>query len=100
MLADRHGWDAEPIIAPALVTLVGLMILMGEFDEGERWLQRAGQAVQTDTGPDIRQLLHMAAGMLHAGRGRHGEAFEEFTAAERLQSQLVGSHTLASELAG
>jgi LuxR family transcriptional regulator, maltose regulon positive regulatory protein len=99
-LADRHGWDAEPIIAPALVTLAGLMILMGEFDEGERWLQRAGQAVQTDTGPDIRQLLHMAAGMLGAGRGRHREAFEEFTAAERLQSQLAGSHTLASEETG
>jgi LuxR family transcriptional regulator, maltose regulon positive regulatory protein len=99
-LADRHGWDAEPIIAPALVTLAGLMILTGEFDEGERWLRRAGQAVQTDTGPDIRQLLHMAAGMLHAGRGRHREAFEEFTTAERLQSQLAGSHTLASEVAG
>ncbi len=99
-LADRHGWDAEPIIAPALVTLAGLMILMGEFDEGERWLRRAARALQTDTGPDIRQLLHMAAGMLHAGRGRHREAFEEFTAAERLQSQLAGSHTLASEVTG
>jgi LuxR family maltose regulon positive regulatory protein len=99
-LADRHGWDAEPIIAPALVTLVGLMILTGEFDEGERWLQRAGQAAQTDTGPDIRQLLHMAAGMLHAGRGRRREALEEFTTAGRLQSQLAGSHTLASEVAG
>jgi LuxR family maltose regulon positive regulatory protein len=99
-LADRHGWDTEPIIAPALVTLVGLMTLTGEFDEGERWLRRAGQAVQTDTGPDIRQLLHMAAGMLHAGRGRHREAFEEFTTAERLQSQLAGSHTLASEVTG
>ena len=99
-LAERHGWDAEPIIAPALVTLAGLMILMGEFDEGERSLERAGQAVQTDTGPDIRQLLHMAAGMLNAGRGRHREAFVEFTAAECLQSQLAGSHTLASEMTG
>ena len=99
-LAGRHGWDAEPIIAPALVTLAGLMILTGEFDEGERSLQRAGRAVQTDTGPDIRQLLHMAAGMLHAGRGRHRDAFTEFTAAERLQSQLAGAHTLANEMTG
>ena len=99
-LAERHGWGAEPIIAPALVTLSGLTILMGEFGEGERSVQRAGQAVQTDTGPDIRQLLHMAAGMLHAGRGRHREAFVEFTAAERLQSQLAGAHTLANEMTG
>jgi LuxR family maltose regulon positive regulatory protein len=99
-LAARHGWDAEPIIAPALVTLVGLMILMGEFDEGERLLQRAEQAVQTDTGPDIRLILHMAAGMLHAGRGRLHQALAEFSAAERLQSQLAGLHTLASEVTG
>ena len=99
-LAARHGWGTEPIIAPALVTLVGLMILMGEFDEGERLLQRAGQAVQTDTGPDIRLILHMAAGMLHAGRGRLHQALEEFSAAEHLQSQLEGLHTLASEVTG
>ena len=99
-LADRYGWDAEPIIGPALVTLVGLMILTGEFDQGERWLQRAGQAVQTDTGPDIRLILHMAAGMLAAGRGRLQEALAEFSAAERLQSQLAGWHTLANEMTG
>jgi LuxR family transcriptional regulator, maltose regulon positive regulatory protein len=99
-LADRFGWNAEPIIAPALVTLVGLMILTGEFDEGERWLQRAGRAVQTDTGPDIRLILHMAAGMLQAGRGRLREALAEFSAAERLQSQLAGLHTLTNEVTG
>jgi LuxR family maltose regulon positive regulatory protein len=76
------------------------MILMGEFDEGERLLQRAEQAVQTDTGPDIRLILHMAAGMLHAGRGRLHQALAEFCAAEGLQSQLAGLHTLASEVTG
>jgi LuxR family maltose regulon positive regulatory protein len=76
------------------------MILMGEFDEGERLLQRAEQAVQTDTGPDIRLILHMAAGMLHAGRGRLHQALAEFGAAEGLQSQLAGLHTLASEVTG
>ena len=57
-LAERHGWGAEPVIAPALVTLAGTLVWTGEFDEGERWLQRTGQALQTDTGPDIRLLLH------------------------------------------
>jgi LuxR family transcriptional regulator, maltose regulon positive regulatory protein len=56
--------------------------------------------VQTDTGPDIRQLLHLATGRLYAGRGRHHEALEELTAAERLQSQLEGSHALASQVTG
>ncbi len=42
----------------------------------------------------------MTAGMLHAGRGRHHEALEEFSAAEHLRSQLEGSHALASQVTG
>ncbi len=99
-LAERHGWGAEPIVAPALVTLAAATIWTGEFDEGERWLQRTAQALQTDTGPGIRQLLHLATGMLHAGRGHHHQALEELSAAERLQSQLAGSHALASQMTG
>jgi LuxR family maltose regulon positive regulatory protein len=99
-LAERYGWGAEPIVAPALVTLAAATIWTGAFAEGERWLQRTAQALQTDTGPDITQLLHLATGMLHAGRGRHHQALEEFSAAERLQSQLAGPHALASQVTG
>jgi LuxR family maltose regulon positive regulatory protein len=99
-LAERHGWGAEPIVAPALVTLAANLVWTGEFDEGERWLQRAAQALQTDAGPGITQLLHLATGRLHAGRGRHHEALEELRAAERLQSQLAGSHAMANQVTG
>jgi LuxR family maltose regulon positive regulatory protein len=99
-LAERYGWGTEPVIAPALMTLAGTMILLGEFDEGERWLRRTERALQTDTGPDIRLLLHQTAGMLYAGRGRRREALEEFGAAEDLASQLEGSQALASQVTG
>ena len=99
-LAERYGWGAEPVVAPALMTLAGTMVFLGEFDEGERWLRRTERALQTDTGPDIRLLLHQTAGMLHAGRGRHREAFEEFSTAEDLASQLEGSQALASQVTG
>jgi LuxR family maltose regulon positive regulatory protein len=99
-LAERYGWGAEPVIAPALMTLAGTMVFLGEFDEGERWLRRTERALQTDTGPDIRLLLHQTAGMLHAGRGRRHEALEEFGAAEDLASQLEGSQALASQMTG
>jgi LuxR family maltose regulon positive regulatory protein len=99
-LAERYGWGTEPVIAPALMTLAGTMVWLGEFDEGERWLRRTERALQTDTGPDIRLLLHQTAGMLHAGRGRHHEALEEFGAAEELASQLEGSQALASQMTG
>ena len=99
-LAERHGWGTEPVIAPALMTLAVTMAWLGEFDEGEWWLRRTERALQTDIGPDIRLLLHQAAGILHAGRGRHHEALEEFSAAEHLGSQLEGSHALASGVTG
>jgi LuxR family transcriptional regulator, maltose regulon positive regulatory protein len=99
-LAERHGWAAEPVIAPALITLASTMIWTGEIDEGERWLQRTTRALQTDTGPDIRLLVHIVTGMLHAGRGRHHEALQGFSAAEYLGSQLEGSHALASQVTG
>jgi len=63
-------------------------------------LRRTERALQTDTGPDIRLLLHQTAGMLHAGRGRRHEALEEFSAAEHLGSQLEGSQALASQVTG
>jgi len=99
-LAERYGWGTEPVIAPALMTLAGTLAWLGEFDEGERWLRRTERALQTDTGPDIRLLLHQTAGILHAGRGRRNEALGELSAAEDLASQLEGSQALASQMTG
>jgi LuxR family maltose regulon positive regulatory protein len=99
-LAERYGWGSERVVAPALVTLAGVMTWTGEFDEAERWLQRAVQARQADTGPDIGLLLHQTSAILQACRGRLHEALEEFSAAEYLQSQLEGSHALAGQVTG
>ena len=99
-LAERYGWGAEPIVAPALITLAGTMVWTGEFDEAERWLQRTARALQADTGADIRLLVHIVDGMLQACRGRHREALQEFSAAEYLGSQLADSHALASQVTG
>jgi LuxR family maltose regulon positive regulatory protein len=97
-LAEQHGWGAEPVISPALVNLAGTFIWTGEFDEGDHWLRRAARAVETDTGPVIRLLLHIGTGALLAGRRRLPEALAEFIAVEHLQAQLEGSHALAGQL--
>jgi len=98
--ADRHGWGAEPVIVPALLTLAASMIYTGDLDEAERWLQRAGHALETDAGPGIRLLAHIVSGMLQVGRGRLYEAAGEFGAAEHLRSQLTDSHALANQVTG
>jgi LuxR family maltose regulon positive regulatory protein len=97
-LAEQHGWGAEPVIAPALVNLAGTFIWTGKFDEGERWLRRAACALESDSGPLIRLLLHLGTGQLLSGRRRPREALAEYTAAEQLQTQLEGSHALMRQL--
>jgi LuxR family maltose regulon positive regulatory protein len=99
-LAGRHGWDAEPVIAPALATLAGLLTWMGEFDDGERWLRRAEHAAQAGVEPAIQLLLHLIAGMRHAGGGRHRQALAEFGAAEGVQARMVGEHALTPQVTG
>ena len=99
-LADRYGWGTEPIIAPALITLAGTMVWTGDFAEGDRWLECTARALQSDSGPGIGELVHGVRGILHAARGRHQEAFAEFSAAEELWSQLTGSDALANQVTG
>jgi len=79
------------VIVPALLTLAASMIFAGDFDEGERWLQRAGPALEADAGPGIRLLGHIVSGMLQVGRCCLHEAVKEFDAAESLGSRLTGS---------
>jgi LuxR family transcriptional regulator, maltose regulon positive regulatory protein len=99
-LAERYGWEDRPIVAPALAAVGGMAIWMGEFDEGERWLGRAWEVADPSVDPAATVLLHLATGMLHAGRGQHQAALAEFESAARAQSQLTGVHALAPRITG
>jgi LuxR family maltose regulon positive regulatory protein len=99
-MAERHGFGVESIVAPALVTLAAVTTLTGQFEESDKWLERTERVLQSDSGPGIRLLLRLATGMLCVGRGRHEEALAEFSAAERLQIQLAGSHALENQVIG
>ena len=99
-LAELYGLEDRPILAPALGAVGGMAIWMGEFDEGERWLRRAWEVADPDVDPAAAVLLHVATGMLHAGRGQHQAAVEEFGSAARAQSRLTGVHALAPRITG
>jgi LuxR family maltose regulon positive regulatory protein len=99
-LAERHGLEDRPILVPALAAVSGMAIWMGEFDDGERWLRRAWEVADPQVDPVAAMLLHVATGMLHAGRGQHRSALEEFAAAARSQSLLTGVHALAPRITG
>ncbi|HWG22604.1 AAA family ATPase [Actinospica sp.] len=90
--AAKHGWDAEPVIAPALATLANILIWTGEFEQGEQWLERARQVTRPDGEPGVRLLVRLTSAMLHAARGRHREALAEFEVASRVQELMLGVH--------
>jgi LuxR family maltose regulon positive regulatory protein len=99
-LAERHGWDDRPILAPALGAVAALTIWTGEFDEAERWLRRAWEVAEPQIDPAAAVLLHLVTGMLHVGRGQQQAALDEFEAAVNAQSLLTGVHALAPLSAG
>src|SRR6185436_20399457 len=99
-LAERHGLGDRPILAPALGAVGGMAIWMGEFDEGERALRRAWEVASTHADPAVAVLLHLATGMLHAGRGQYQSALGEYAAAAQAQGLLTGVHALAPRITG
>jgi LuxR family maltose regulon positive regulatory protein len=98
-LAERYGLSDRPVLAPGLWALASIAVWMGEFEEGERWLRRGWEVVQTDNDPAVAVVLHMVTGMLHAGRGQPQSALEAFTSAVRAESLLTGGHILAPVIA-
>ena len=99
-LAERYGWEDRPILAPALGSVGGIAVWMGEFDEAERWLRRAWEVAAPQIDPAAAVLLHASTGMLHAARGRHQSALQEFAAGVRAPSLLTGVHALGPPIAG
>ncbi len=93
-LAERNGWDERSLLAPALATLAGTSIWMGEFDEGEVWLRRAWKAVEQNLDPANGLLLHLVAAMLHAGRDEQQSSLEQLRLAAEAGAQLKGEHVL------
>ena len=71
MVAARHGWDAEAVIAPALAALANALIWTGQFDLAEHWLDRARRATQADGEPGVRLLVCLTSAI---GRRRAATA--------------------------
>lgn len=98
-LAERYGVSDRPVLAPAFGALASIAVWIGEFEEGERWLDRGWEVVQADIDPASAVLLHMVTGMLHACRGEPQSALNALTAAVQAQSLLTGVHILAPVIA-
>jgi LuxR family maltose regulon positive regulatory protein len=83
-----------------MATLGDILIWTGEFTSARGWLERAATVGQADPEPGTRLLMHLATGMLHVSGDSLRSALEEFSAAERIQSFMVGEHSLSAQVTG
>ena len=65
-LAERHGFDDRPVVAPAFAAMGALAMWTGEFDEAEGWLRKAWEVAQPDADPAAAVFMHVVTGQLHA----------------------------------
>ena len=91
-IAERHGWESEPIACIALGALGAASAAEGRFDEAQDWLERAERALRPDLEPAEALLVHFARGMQYIGQGRLNVALAALGSAERCQAKLVMPH--------
>ncbi|MFF5294644.1 LuxR C-terminal-related transcriptional regulator [Paractinoplanes globisporus] len=96
--AARHGWESEPVIAPAQATLAAILIATGDLDHGERRLDRARHATRAGGEPGLQLLIHLVSAILAAARGHHRPALAELAEAHRVRAAMAGEHALGPRL--
>jgi LuxR family maltose regulon positive regulatory protein len=97
-VAERYGWDAEAVAAPALAALANALTWTGQFDLAEDWLGRARRATQADGEPGIRLLVCLTSAILQVARGHCHRALEDFDAARQMQALMAGEHGLTTRV--
>ena len=91
-IAERHGWETEPIACMALTTMAAVDVAQGRIAEAGDWLDRAERALRTEVEPATALYLFLVRGIQRLGEGRLDEAASAFAAAERTQASLVTMH--------
>ncbi len=99
-LAESFQLEDRPVVAPALVTIGGNMVCMGEFDGARQWLERASTALEGGADPALAVHLHASNGMLQAALGDLPGALAELLHAEESQARVDGEHVLAGMVSG
>ena len=68
-IAERHGWETEPIACMALATMAAVVdVAQGRIAEAGEWLQRAERALRTEVEPATALFLFLVRGKHPAPR--------------------------------
>jgi LuxR family maltose regulon positive regulatory protein len=88
-LAQRHGWTDDPAAGVASHVVGSVLVLQGQLEEAEPWMQRTERALRADADPSLELAVRFARGFLEVERGRDTDALAAFQAAERLAGRLA-----------
>jgi LuxR family maltose regulon positive regulatory protein len=97
-VAARHGWEAEPVVAPALVSAAAVAAWRGQLDRAEDYLDRAREVLCPDSEPAVAVYMHAVAAMTAAERGRLREALQAYQTSEQVNDRLRVNHPLFSAI--
>jgi LuxR family transcriptional regulator, maltose regulon positive regulatory protein len=97
-IADTNGWSEDPVIVAPLAAGAMAVLWQAQFDECERWLDRAESVLQPSGEPGTELLVHHVRGLLRLAQRRFDEALDAFHAAALMQTLLAGEHALVIEL--
>jgi LuxR family transcriptional regulator, maltose regulon positive regulatory protein len=94
-LAERNGWDSEPVVAVAYLTLSANALWLGRLDDAVPWQERASRAIRAESQPGDALMLHYQRGVLELARGRNADALAAVEPIVRFTDQLVEHHLVA-----
>jgi LuxR family transcriptional regulator, maltose regulon positive regulatory protein len=97
-LAGRHGWTGDPAAGIACTAVGLVLVLQGQPDEAEPWVQRAERTLTADTQPTAVLAIRLIRGMLELERDRNAAALAALEAGEALARRLAGQHYFAARI--
>jgi LuxR family maltose regulon positive regulatory protein len=97
-LAERHGWEEEPLAGIVHTVLGGAMLYQGRLADAEPWLECAERTLRTEVEPAAGMSLRYARAVLEMARGRYPQALAAFGLADELATQLVRPNTSVTSM--
>jgi LuxR family transcriptional regulator, maltose regulon positive regulatory protein len=97
-LAERHGWTGDPAVGIACTVVGFVLVLQGQPDAAEPWVQRAERTLTADTQPSAVLVIRYIRGTLELERGHDAAALAALETGEPLVRRLAGQHRFAGRI--
>ena len=97
-LAERHGWTDDPAAGMACSAVAAVLVLQGQPDAAEPWVQRAERTLTADTQPAAVLAIRLLRGTLELERDRNAAALAALEAGEALARRLAGPNYFAARI--